>query len=95
MVVGAIGVVTSIGVIGGPLGVIGLLMGLVARRAARRTGAGRAEATTAVVTSSVAIVVSALAAAFMVWYAHRTQDCYHLNHLRPYTQCVRRRLFGG
>lgn len=33
-------------------------------------------------------VVIVLIGAALVWYAHRTQNCYQFNHIRQYGQCV-------
>ncbi|MFB7054873.1 DUF4190 domain-containing protein [Streptomyces vinaceus] len=95
MTLGIIGLCTSVVFIGGPLAVIGLILGIAALMAAKRTGTGRAKAVTAVVTSSLAIVVSGLVAVLMVWYANKTQQCYQPDGLRQYTQCVREHLNGN
>ncbi|MEV5982135.1 DUF4190 domain-containing protein [Streptomyces sp. NPDC052114] len=94
MTVGIIALCTSVVFIGGPLAVIGLILGIAALMTARRTGTGRGRAVTAVVTSSLAIVVSGLVAVFMVWYANKTQECYQPDSFRQYTQCVREHLSG-
>ncbi|MCC0100328.1 hypothetical protein K7B10_37245 [Streptomyces flavotricini] len=73
---------------------IGLILGIAALMAAKRTGVGRGKAVTAVVTSSLAIVVSGLVAVFMVWCANKTQECYQPDGFRQYTQCVREHLNG-
>ncbi|MEU1815905.1 hypothetical protein ABZ543_12000 [Streptomyces roseifaciens] len=65
-----------------------------ARERAKRTGAGRGKAVTALVTSALAIVVSGLVAVFMVWYANKTQECYQPDSFHQYTQCVRQHLNG-
>ncbi|MFD8292470.1 DUF4190 domain-containing protein [Streptomyces lavendulae] len=88
MVLGVIGWITSIVFIGGPLGVIGLILGVAALRKSKRTGTGRGMAVTGLVTSSLAIVVSILVAVFMTWYANETQECYDPGSFRQYRQCV-------
>ncbi|MFJ2769114.1 DUF4190 domain-containing protein [Streptomyces sp. NPDC087300] len=95
MTLGIIGLPTSVVLIGGPLAVIGLVLGIAALMAARRTGVGRGMAVTAVVTSSLAIVVSGLIAVFMLWYANQTQECYQPDSFHQYTQCVREHLNGN
>ncbi|MFG2722885.1 DUF4190 domain-containing protein [Streptomyces sp. NPDC048416] len=85
---------TSIVLIGGPLGVIGLVLGVVALLTAKRTGAGRGRAVTAVVTSALAILVSVLTAIFLAWYANHTQKCYRPDSFSQYEQCVRQQLAG-
>ncbi len=91
-VVGTAGLITSIGVVGGLIGAVGLVLGVVALGRSGRTGVGRGQAITAVATSLLAIVVSVLVAVFLVWYAHKTQSCYHFNHFHQYQQCVSRQL---
>ncbi|MFG3285540.1 DUF4190 domain-containing protein [Streptomyces sp. NPDC048111] len=92
MTLGITGLCTSVVFIGGPIAVIGLILGIAALMTAKRTGAGRGKAVTAVVTSSLAIMVSGLMAVFMVWYANNTQECYQPDSLRQYAQCVRKHL---
>ncbi|MFD9910321.1 DUF4190 domain-containing protein [Streptomyces sp. NPDC059063] len=94
MVLGVIGLSTSIFFIGGLIGGIGLILGIVALTTAKRTGAGRGKALTGVVTSIIAIVVSALVAVFFVWYANKTQECYQPDSFQQYKQCVRQQLTG-
>ncbi|WP_030905968.1 hypothetical protein [Streptomyces sp. NRRL F-5126] len=92
-VLGSVGLATSIVSVGGLLGLLGLVLGLVALRTARRTGVGRGQAITGAVLSAAAILVSAAVAIAAVWFAHRTQSCYHLNHVHQWSQCVHRQ-FG-
>lgn len=94
MTLGIIGLCTSVVFVGGPLAVMGLILGIAALMAAKRTGVGRGRAVTGVVTSSLAIVVSGLVAVFMVWYADKTQECYQPDSFHQYTQCVREHLNG-
>ncbi|MEU7023213.1 DUF4190 domain-containing protein [Streptomyces sp. NPDC046203] len=89
MVLGICGLLTSAVLLGGPLAVIGLILGIAALTSARRTGAGRAMAVIALVTSSLAIAVSGLAVVFLGWYANKTQECYRPDSLRAYARCVR------
>ncbi|WP_327353247.1 DUF4190 domain-containing protein [Streptomyces sp. NBC_01304] len=95
MVLGVIGLSTSLFFIGGLLGAIGLILGIVALTTARRTGTGRGKALTGVVTSALAIVVSVLVAVFFVWYANKTQECYRPDSFRQYKQCVHEQLTGN
>ncbi|MGW1200482.1 DUF4190 domain-containing protein [Streptomyces sp. NPDC002536] len=94
-VLGITGLLTSVVLVGGPLGVIGLILGISALMTAGRTGVGRGRAMTGVVTSSLAIVVSALVAVFLVWYANKTQACYDPGSFHAYEQCVRQHLTGS
>ncbi|WP_234433387.1 DUF4190 domain-containing protein [Streptomyces sp. NRRL WC-3549] len=95
MAVGITGLLISPVFVGGPLAVIGLVLGLAALMTAGRTGVGRGRAVTAVVTSSLAIVVSGLAVVLLLWYANRTQECYRPDSLHQYAQCVRLHLDGN
>ncbi|MFF0968286.1 DUF4190 domain-containing protein [Streptomyces sp. NPDC003703] len=94
MVLGVAALTTSVVVIGGPLGVVGLVLGAVALRTADRTGTGRGMAVTGLVTSAVAVVVSVLVAVLVLWYADHTQKCYRPDSFHQYTQCVRDQLGG-
>lgn len=94
MVLGVTGLATSIVLIGGPLGVIGLILGAAALRTTKRTGVGRGMAVTGLVTSSIAIVVSVLVAVSVAWYADHTQECYRPDSFRQYTHCVHQQLGG-
>ncbi|WP_328952608.1 DUF4190 domain-containing protein [Kitasatospora purpeofusca] len=92
VVLGVIGLSTSIVLVGGLLGVVGLAVGIVALVTAGRTGEGRGRAITGVVTSALAIVVSVLATVLLVWYADNTRDCYQPDSLQQYRQCVQQQL---
>jgi hypothetical protein len=94
MVLGLCGLLTSVVLLGGPLAVIGLILGIAALMTARRTGAGRGRAIAAVAMSALAIVVSGLAAVLLAWYANHTQECYQPDSLSQYTRCVRQQLDG-
>ncbi|MGK4579017.1 DUF4190 domain-containing protein [Kitasatospora sp. HPMI-4] len=95
MVLGIIGLITSMVFIGGLLGVIGLILGIVALAKARRVGAGRGMAIAGVVTSSIAIVVSILLVVFTVWIAHKAESCEQYRGTDQYQQCVHQQLTGG
>lgn len=95
MVLGVIGLSTSILFIGGVVGGVGLILGIVALKTAKRTGSGRSKALTGVVTSAIAIVVSILVAVFFVWFADKTQECYQPDSFRQYEQCVHQQLTGN
>ncbi|MFI6050762.1 DUF4190 domain-containing protein [Streptomyces violascens] len=95
LILGAVGLSTSVFFIGGPLGVIGLVLGVVALVTTGRTGTGRGKAVAAVAMSALAIVVSVLVAVLMIWYANHTQACYRPDSFHQYTQCVREHLAGS
>ncbi|SCD29118.1 hypothetical protein GA0115234_100137 [Streptomyces sp. DvalAA-43] len=94
MVLGIISLITSIVFVGGPLGVIGLVLGVVALIKARRTGVGRGMSVTGLLTSFLAIVVSVLVAVLLAWYADHTQKCYRPDSFQQYRQCVHQQLSG-
>ncbi|MFD8981281.1 DUF4190 domain-containing protein [Streptomyces sp. NPDC059564] len=95
MVLGVIGLSTSVFIIGGLLGGIGLILGIVALTTAKRTGTGRAKALTGMVTSAIAIVVSVLVAVLFVWYADKTRECYRPDSFQQYRQCVHQQFTGN
>ncbi|MFI7098243.1 DUF4190 domain-containing protein [Streptomyces sp. NPDC050161] len=95
MVLGVIGLSTSVFFIGGLFGVIGLILGIVALMTAKRTGTGGGKARTGVVTSALAIVVSVLVAVFFVRYADKTQECYRPDSFQQYTHCVHQQFTGN
>ncbi|MEU8463970.1 DUF4190 domain-containing protein [Streptomyces sp. NPDC029003] len=92
LALGITGALTSVVLIGGPLGLIGLVLGVIGLRTAGRTGVGRSMAIAALVTSFLAVMVSVLMAIGLVWYADHTQKCYRPDSLRQYTQCVHEQL---
>ncbi|MEV7020542.1 DUF4190 domain-containing protein [Kitasatospora sp. NPDC093558] len=94
LVLGVVGLVTSVVVFGGLLGLIGLVVGAVALRTAGRTGIGRGAAIAGAAMSLAAIVVSVLAASAFVWYADHTQPCYRPDSFAEYRQCVHQQLTG-
>ncbi|WP_158857772.1 DUF4190 domain-containing protein [Streptomyces sp. NRRL B-1347] len=95
LALGVVGLSTSVVIVGGLLGVVGLGLGLAALRTARRTGVGRGRAVAGVVTSALAITVSVTAAFLFVWYANQTQECYEPDSFRQYTQCVHDQFDGA
>ncbi|MBT1183999.1 DUF4190 domain-containing protein [Streptomyces sp. CJ_13] len=95
MVLGIIGLSTSVFFIGGLFGGIGLILGIVALTTAKRTGTGRGKALTGVVTSTIAIAVSVLVTVLFVWYANQTQECYQPDSFKQYRQCVHQQLTGN
>ncbi|WP_406115855.1 DUF4190 domain-containing protein [Kitasatospora purpeofusca] len=95
VVLGVIGLSTSIVFVGGLLGVVGLVLGIAALVTAGRTGVGRGRAIAGVVTSALAIVVSVVAVVLLLRYADRTQDCYQPDSLQQYRQCVQQHLGGN
>ncbi|MFJ5927312.1 DUF4190 domain-containing protein [Kitasatospora sp. NPDC092948] len=95
VVVGTVALLTSPVVVGGALGVIGLVVGLFALRAARRSGAGRGMARTGSALSALAVVVAVVMAVFAVWFADRTRDCYQYREPGQWVQCVQQQYDRG
>ncbi|QCX79701.1 hypothetical protein C9F11_30550 [Streptomyces sp. YIM 121038] len=95
LVLGVVGLSTSVVFVGGLLGAVGLVLGLGALRTARRTGVGRGRAVAGVVTSTLAIMASVAAAFLFVWYANQTQECYEPDSFRQYAQCVHDQFDGA
>ncbi|TQF02680.1 DUF4190 domain-containing protein [Kitasatospora acidiphila] len=75
---------SSLFLIGGLLGLVGLVLGTAALKRAMSTSTGRRQSVTAVVTSFIAIAVSALVALLALWCAHRFHGSYQLNHVHQY-----------
>ncbi|MCX4750432.1 hypothetical protein OG455_33820 [Kitasatospora sp. NBC_01287] len=73
--------ISSVFLIGGLLGLLGLVLGIAALVGSRRTGAGRRESATAVVASVIAIAVSALVAVLALRAAHQAQDWGWFGHV--------------
>jgi len=92
MVLGLVALATSVAFVGGPLGVVGLVLAVLGLRTARRTGVGRGQAVTGAVSSALAIAVSVLVVVSAVWFAHKTQNCYHLHRIGQWEQCAQRQL---
>jgi len=92
VVLGTLGLSTSVAVLGGLFGAAGLVTGTIALRACGRTGTGRGRALVGLLLSLAAIAVSVLAAAFIAWYANHTQACYRPDGIHQYVECVRRNL---
>lgn len=95
MVLGLVGLLSSIVVIGGLLGVIGLVLGIIALHRAKRTGVGRGRSIIGVVASLLAIVVSVLVVVFAVWFAHKTQSCYQFHEIQQWQQCATQQFSRG
>lgn len=99
MVLGIVGAVTALFYIGGVIGIVGLVFSIIALRAVnRREAAGRGMAIAGLVTSIVAIIVSAVEIVFIVWVIHTATNCAHLDpNTNPtqYNQCMDNGVLGG
>ena len=91
LILGIIGLVTSLFVIGGLLGVVGLILGIISLRASKLTGTGtgRGMAIGGIITSAVAILATTALVIVAAWFAHRVSDCNDYSRDNPqYNQCI-------
>lgn len=103
MVLGIVGLATSIFYVGGVIGVIGLVFSIIAVRAAgRREAGGRGMAIAGLVTSIIAIIVNAIEIILIVWFVHTVTNCAQYNDpsnpdggVTQYDQCVRQGVLGS
>jgi len=78
MVLGIVGLCTSIFYIGGLIGIVGLVFSILAiRKAKRGLGGGRGMAIAGLVTSIVGIVLNAIEIVFLVWVFSTAAHCVH------------------
>lgn len=76
LVLGLVGLCTSLFYVGGVVGIVGLVFSVIALRAANRTrGPGRSMAIWGLVTSILAIVVNAVEIVFLVFLFHSLANC--------------------
>jgi len=76
MVLGIVGLCTSIFYIGGLIGIVGLVFSILAiRKAKRGLGGGRGMAIAGLVTSIVGIVLNAIEIVFLVWVFSTASHC--------------------
>lgn len=96
LTLGIIGIVTSIFLVGGALGIVGLILGIVSLRTAKRTGVGRGMAIGGIVTSAVAIVAAVVLLILTVWVLNKAQNCtQYSNNSTQYSQCIREQITGS
>lgn len=91
--VGLVSLATSIFVFGGLVALFGLIFSTIALRDAERSGFGRRSAMTGLVTSMIAILVAIAVVICVVWFAHKTQDCYQFHQIHQWAHCAGRQ-FG-
>jgi hypothetical protein len=97
MILGIVGLCTSIFYIGGVIGIIGLVFAIIAIRAINRTGQqGKGMAIAGLVTAILAIIINAIEIVLIVWVVHTVSNC---NQYEPnttqYNQCVRTGILGN
>jgi hypothetical protein len=101
MVLGIVGLCTSIFYIGGVIGIVGLIFSIIAIRAAGRGEAsGRGMAIAGLVTSIIAIVVNAIEIILIVWVVHTASNCVQYNtdpnaNVAQYNACMRQGILGN
>jgi membrane-bound ClpP family serine protease len=95
LVLGIIGLVTSIVFIGGALGIVGLILGIVSLRTSKRTGAGKGMAIGGIVTSILAIVATIALIIASVWLVNKAQNCsQYSSDSTQYSQCIQQQISG-
>ncbi|WP_329567165.1 DUF4190 domain-containing protein [Kitasatospora sp. NBC_01266] len=94
MELGTNALISSVVLIGGLLGLVGLVLGTAALTRAGRTGCGRRQALVAVATSLLAIAVATLVALLAVWCAQQTQGYCRFDHVHQYGRTLLKVLRG-
>jgi Domain of unknown function (DUF4190) len=96
LVLGIVGLVTSIIFLGGALGVVGLILGIVSLRTSKRTGVGRGMAIGGIVTSVLAILATIALIIGSVWLFHKVDNCnQYSSNSTQYNQCIQDQLNGN
>lgn len=99
MILGIIGLCTSIFYVGGVIGIIGLIFSIIGIRAVNRTGqAGKGMAITGLVTSILAIIVNVIEIAVIIWFVHTFTGCSQIDpntQSTQYQQCIRNGITGN
>ena len=96
LVLGIVGLLTSIIFIGGALGIVGLILGIVSLRTSKRTGSGRGMAIGGIVTSILAILATIALVIASVWLVHKVQNCdQYASNSSQYNQCIQQQIDGG
>jgi hypothetical protein len=99
MILGIVGLCTSILYIGGVVGIVGLIFSIIGIRTVNRTGQpGKGMAITGLITSILAIIVNAIEIAVIVWVVHTFNGCSQYDpNVQPtqYQQCVRSGIIGN
>jgi hypothetical protein len=104
MVLGIVGLCTSLFYIGGVIGIVGLIFSIIALRAARRgQSGGKGMAIAGLVTSIVAIVVNAIEIVLIVWVFNTATNCAQYDpqgnpqtgSQSQFDQCMQQGIFGN
>ncbi len=103
MVLGIVGVCTSLFYIGGVVGIVGLVFSIIAiRKANRGVADGKGMAIAGLVTSIVAIIVNAIEIVLIVWFFNTVTNCSQYDTTTdPNTgvsqmdQCMRQGILGN
>jgi hypothetical protein len=76
MVLGIVGLCTSIFYIGGVVGIVGLVFSIIAlRKAGRGPGGGKGMAIAGLVTSILAVIINAIEIVLIVWFFNTVTNC--------------------
>ena len=96
LVLGIVGLVTSIVFIGGALGIVGLILGIVSLRSSKRTGTGRGMAIGGIVTSILAMAATVALVIATVWIVHKAENCsQYSSDSTQYSQCIQQQIDGN
>jgi hypothetical protein len=89
MILGIIGLVTSIFYIGGVIGIIGLIFSIIGiRQVNRHRRPGKGMAIAGLVTSIFAIIINAIEIIAIIWFIHATTNCNQYADPVQHQQCV-------
>jgi len=104
MVLGIVGLVTSLFYIGGVVGLVGLVFSIIALRAVRQgRSAGKGMAIAGLVTSILAIILNVIEIVLIVWVVHTFTNCSQYDPGKhpdtgsqsQFDQCMRQGIFGN
>jgi hypothetical protein len=99
MILGIVGLCTSVLYVGGVIGIVGLIFSIIGIRAVNRAGlAGKGMAITGLITSIIAIIVNAIEIAVIIWVVHTFNGCSQYDpNAQPtqYQQCVHNGIIGN
>jgi hypothetical protein len=87
LVLGIVGLCTSLFYVGGVIGVVGLIFSIIGLRSAKRMGgAGKGMAIGGLVTSIVAIILNVAEIVVIVFLVHSASNCAQYSHDPDHTQ---------
>ncbi|MBS2961730.1 DUF4190 domain-containing protein [Actinocrinis puniceicyclus] len=103
MVLGIVGLCTSLFYVGGVVGIVGLVFSIIAiRKAGRGQAAGKGMAIAGLVTSILAIIANVLEIVVIVWFVSTAANCHQysatpdpVTGTSQYELCLQRGFFGN